>query len=39
MIETLRNGTDVAASTGVAEYEVADTSVRGDQIRAVGQTA
>jgi hypothetical protein len=31
MIENLRNGTDVAASTGVAEYELADTSVRGDQ--------
>jgi len=31
MIENLRNGTDVAASTGIAEYELADTSVRGDQ--------
>ncbi|CAK9192157.1 unnamed protein product [Sphagnum troendelagicum] len=31
MIENLRNGTDVAASTGIADYELADTSVRGDQ--------
>ncbi|CAK9858827.1 unnamed protein product [Sphagnum jensenii] len=31
MIENLRNGTDVAASTGIAEYELADTSVKGDQ--------